>query len=379
MANLHKIDPVFWDKVRAYCHKDQKFDCLVWCNPQKTPSIQKKVLHTFPFINAVGLSLNYDEVLKFSDQQEIRYISPVRKATIALNDVRKIVDTNTLLRSKVRGKNVNVAVIDTGCNPHLDLVLGRNRIVKFEDFVNGKTKPYDDNGHGTFVCGVIGGNGLCSNAKFCGMAPECKLVVLKALNSEGETQVFTILNAMQWIVDHKDEFNIRVVCMSFGSEPLEQNDPLVIGAEVLWDNGIVVVCASGNDGANAETVKSPAISPKVLSVGACTRDGLGFKVADFSSFGVYNNIIRPDLVAPGVDVTSLNVGTPFYTAMSGTSVATPVVVGVVGLVLQKCPNLSPNKIKSLVLGSAEKHDSLPRVQAGAGIVNGANAISFLCD
>ena len=114
-------------------------------------------------------------------------------------------------------------------------------------------------------------------------------------------------------------------------------------------------------------------------MGACTRDGLGFKVAYFSSFGVYNNIIRPDLVAPGVDVTSLNVGTPFYTAMSGTSVATPVVVGVVGLVLQKCPNLSPNKIKSLVLGSAEKHDSLPRVQAGAGIVNGANAISFLCD
>lgn len=376
MPNFYKIDPFFWDKVKVYQHVSKKFDCLVWCRSADIFDIHQNVLHKFPFINAVGLSLEYDDILRLSDEQCVRYISPVKKANIALNNVRKTVDADTLFLSNIRGKNVTVAVIDTGCNPHLDLVLGRNRILAFKDFVNNKSQPYDDNGHGTFVCGVIAGNGLCSNSKFRGIAPECNLVVLKALDSNGETQVFTILNAMQWIIDHKEEYSIRVVCMSFGSEPLEQNDPLVVGAETLWDNGIVVVCASGNDGATPNTVKSPAISPKVLSVGACVDNGKTIEVADFSSFGIYDNIIRPDLVAPGVNVTSLNVGLPFYTSMSGTSVATPIVVGVVGLVLQKVPDIGPNKIKSLVLDSAQKLD-LPRSRAGAGVVNGANAISFL--
>lgn len=375
MANLSKIDPQIWDKVFTYSNNKTKIDCLAWLfDCDAFPKVDEQNIHFYPFLNAVGLNTTYKTILSLSDLDCIKYISSVKKAAVYLNKVCPLVDCVTLFKSNQQGRGVRVAVIDTGCALHPDLALGKNRIIKFVDFVNDKKFAYDDNGHGTFVCGVVGGNGLLSNTKFHGIAPKCELVVLKALNSNGETQVFTILDAMQWVMDNKDKFDIKVCCMSFGSEPLNQNDPLKIGAEVLWDNGVVVVCASGNDGASLEGVKSPAISSKIISVGACQQKNSELSVAKFSSWGEFEGINRPDLVAPGVDVCSLNTS-GFYTIMSGTSVSTPVVAGAVALILEN-KSLSPNQIKSLLLNSATPLQT-EKEKSGAGLLNISKTLSLV--
>ena len=346
MAILNKIDPSIWDKVSVFSSSKTKIDCLVWLNKNATQN-NFEYVHHYPFLNAFGTSASYDKILSLSDCVDVKYISSVSKACVYMNNVVSQVDAKTLYLSNNQGKGVCVAIIDTGCKNHLDLVLGKNRIKKFVDFVNHKQTPYDDNGHGTFVAGVVGGNGLLSNGAYHGIAPKCDYVILKALNSEGETQVFNILDAMQWVVDHKTEFGIKVVCMSFGSEPLDKFDPLAVGAEVLWDEGIVVVCASGNDGKSCLGVKSPAISPKVLSVGACEQKDGQLKVADFSSWGEKDGVLRPDVVAPGVGIVSTGVDQN-YTKMSGTSVSAPVVAGAVCLLLEH-NNLTPNIVKSKII------------------------------
>ena len=172
-------------------------------------------------------------------------------------------------------------------------------------------------------------------------------------------QANSILSAMQWIFENRQRFNIRLVCMSFGSVALGKNDPLMLGAEKLWDSGIVVVTAGGNSGPESETIKSPGSSYKVITVGALDdKRVLGepqydkFAVADFSSRGPINNTYKPDVIASGVDINGLNnKKSPFYTTMSGTSVSTPIVAGVCSRLIKKYPNYSPDRIKKLIISS----------------------------
>lgn len=186
-----------------------------------------KVLATFPFINALSLRLNTKKLNKLLTYNFVEYISSQANVFALMNIAKKIFKIN----SKVTGKNICIAYIDTGINPHLDFVLGKNRIIKFIDLINNKIFAYDDNGHGTFVCGVGSGNGLVSNKKYAGIAPDSLIVAIKALNKEGEANSTKILEAMQWIYDNYKKYDIKVVCMSFGSEPLGINDPIMKGAE----------------------------------------------------------------------------------------------------------------------------------------------------
>ena len=271
---------------------------------------------------------------------------------------------NSFYNQNFYGNNQTIAIIDTGINPHLDFVVPKNRIIKFVDLINNKNFPYDDNGHGTFVASIACGNGLKSGKKFCGVAPMANIVCIKALESTGETGAYKILEAMQWIFDNKIKYNIKVVCMSFGSSPIDKNDPLVVGAEALWNAGIVVVCAAGNSGPEMSTIKSPGVSTKIITVGGVDdhRDEYGgfvfenFEVADFSSRGPAYNYFKPDVVCPAVNI----VGADYlgdYIKMSGTSVATPMIAGACLLMLNTNNKLSPNQIKVKLIKNCKKISS----------------------
>lgn len=335
-----------------------------------------KILGEYPFISALALSANHQEIFSLASNGNILYIASVTCAKTLSYTSKKFINIHNLHDSGITGKNIRIAIIDTGCYPHIDLVLGQNRIIKFIDLINAKTYPYDDNGHGTFVTGVLAGNGLHSSAKFSGVAKNSELIIIKALNSEGQTQAFKVLEAMQWIYDNHKKYNIKVVCMSFGSAPLAKNDPLSLGANSLWDSGIVVVSAAGNDGPKPSTIKSPGSSSKIITVGAVDTIKSTIQMAKFSSRGPIFNTIKPDLVAPGVEITSLANNKSFYTKMSGTSVSAPFVAGVVALILQTNPNLTPNQIKAILLNSSTP---LPFSvnDCGAGLLNAKNAINLI--
>ena len=250
--------------------------------------------------------------------------------------------------------------IDTGIFPHCDFLIGRPRVEIFKDFVQNRTQPYDDNGHGTFVSGVCCGSGALSNFRFSGVAPKASIFALKALNAQGEASANKILDAMEWVFDHHKRLGIKVVCMSFGSEPLGHNDPIMLGADALWKDGVVVVAAAGNSGPEYQTIKSPGISGHIITVGGiddnrydnATFNKKYFEIADFSSRGPAFRNFKPDVVAPSVDIISCGTRTP-YTTLSGTSVATPMIAGLACLLLEKHKNATPNQIKTMLIRACQ--------------------------
>lgn len=371
--NFEKIDGALFDVSVLENKKAQ--NCVVFVKDFKKSKIKIKelfgesvILFEYPFLNAFGVSLESKSLDILSRFDFIEYVSSIKKANILLYNSRKFLKINQLHKKGILGAGTTVAVIDTGIKSHLDFVLGRNRIVCFKDFLNGKHYPYDDNGHGTFVSGVLAGSGIVEDGKFRGVAPGANLVVLKALDKKGETQVLTILSAMQWVVDNAKRYNIRVVCMSFGSTPQGENDPLILGAKVLWENGIVVVCAAGNDGPNENTIKSPGACPNVITVGSLDNlKDLELKIAPFSSRGPAFDFVKPEVIAPGVDIISTGLK-DFYTTMSGTSVSTPFVAGLCALMISEHPKLTPNLVKSLIINNATKICS-DENECGNGIIN----------
>src|SRR5471032_2643285 len=234
------------------------------------------------------------------------------------------------------GAGIGVAIIDSGIATwHDDLTntsstlypYGNQRVVKFVDFVNGQTAPYDDNGHGTHVAGIIAGNGLDSTGQKSGAAPDASLISLKVLDANGNGTVSNIIAALDWVLANHTTYNIRVVNMSVGAAIQESawTDPLTLAAKRVVDAGVVVVGAAGNFGKNTAGlpqyggISAPGNAPWVLTVGASSTQGTPVRTDDvvgtYSSRGptYIDFAAKPDLVAPGTGTVSLpSAGSNFY-------------------------------------------------------------------
>ena len=311
-----------------------------------------KIIKEYRFLNVFCLDATLVDVYDFARMPFVKYIAHSSKVQSFCNVARKIMGVDDI---EYDGENICVAIIETGISPHLDFTLGKNRIRKFIDFVSDKTMPYDDNGHGTFVAGVLCGSGLVSFGKYGGFAKNADIISVKALDKNGEATATTILDAIEWIYKNHKKYDIKVVCMSFGSEPLGYNDPIMRGAEKLWNSGIVVVAAAGNSGPDYYTIKSPGISSRIITVGGFDDNRIGdtynenfFEIAPFSSRGPAFSRIKPDVVAPSVDIVSCGRHSDYVT-LSGTSVSAPMIAGICAIILQKYPHLKPDQVKKIIL------------------------------
>jgi serine protease AprX len=319
------------------------------------------------------------------------------------------------------GAGVSVAVIDSGIAAwHDDLAgtgatiypYGNQRVKKFVDFVNGRTQPYDDNGHGSHVAGIIAGNGYDSRSDTAGnksgIAPGASLVSLKVLDANGVGTISNIIAALNWVAVNHKAYNIRVVNVSVGAKINESywTDPLTLAAKVVVEKGVVVVAASGNFGKNLlgkvqyGGITAPANAPWVLTVGASSTEGTLTRrddvMASFSSNGpTYIDFsAKPDLVAPGAGTISLavpgstffltkalyllngrpGIGYPAYLTLSGTSMAAPVVSGTVALMMQANPSLTPNLVKAILQYTSEEYQGYSPLRQGAGFLNSLGAV-----
>jgi serine protease AprX len=312
------------------------------------------------------------------------------------------------------GSGIGVAIIDSGITSWHDDLAGpqtsTQRVVRFVDFVNGQEAAYDDYGHGTHVAGIVAGNGHDSGGARSGIAPGVHLIVLKALDASGTGRISAVIAALDYVIAHRTELNIRVVNLSLraGVHESYESDPLTLAARRAVREGIVVTAAAGNLGRSAEGrmqyggITAPGNAPWVLTVGASshmgTTDRSDDSVATFSSRGpgAGGNTAKPDLVAPGVGIESLSVpestlyasrsqmllsgtiDTPYrpYLSLSGTSMSAPVVTGTVALMLQANPALTPNQVKAILQYTAEVHPEYDPLTQGAGFLNAKGAVDL---
>lgn len=353
----NKIDKTLLNIVE-FLQDDKKFQCIVRAYDYKRLKsilLHRKIeiLNEYLFIKSFRIYATRKQIIGLSNLSQVKFISSVSTASALMNVARKILGSEEL---QLTGEGVTIAFIDTGVTMHGDFCIGKRRIKYFKDFINNKEHPYDDNGHGTFVAGVCSGNGALSGGKFSGVAPRSNIISLKALNGLGEASADKILNAMEWVYLNHNEYDIKLVCMSFGSDPLGLNDPIMSGAEALWKEGLVVVAAAGNSGPEFQTIKSPGVSSQIITVGGFDDNRIDidsfnenfFEVADFSSRGPAFSRYKPDLVAPSVDIVSCG-REKAYTVLSGTSVATPMIAGLCALLLEQNSKLKPIEVKRLLL------------------------------
>lgn len=358
----NKIDPVLLNSINIKSNNTIKTIVLAKDYVNLKNALNREHIHIMkklPFINSYIIEIPLSMILHLSKLDEILYICADVKASTQMNIASRVIGADKFHRKGLYGKGLSVAIIDTGLYPHVDFTRPKYRIKHFIDLINGKPSPYDDNGHGTFVAGVVAGSGYASKGLYKGIAPKSNIVAFKTMDAQGGGDGSSILEAMQYISDHHKELNIKVLSMSLGaSAGSKQSDMLSKGAQRLWDKGIFVVAAAGNSGPNKATITTPGVNPTIMTVGASddnrtisTKDD---RVASFSSRGpVSPRIIKPEIVAPGVNITSTNNSkNPAYTIMSGTSVATPIVAGAALLYFEAYKDITPNKIKSLILKNA---------------------------
>jgi serine protease AprX len=299
--------------------------------------------------------------------------------------------------NRVTGRGVGVAVIDTGIAGDLpDFQTPGwqgSRVIASAVTNPCATDANDHYGHGTHVAGLIAGNSLLYPTdhpligKYMGVAPRANLVSVKVSDDDGNTTVLDVINGIQFAVDHKAAFNIRVINLSLSSAVAEsyKTDPLDAAVEQAWFKGIVVVAAAGNEAlANDGVMFAPANDPWVLTVGAiddrASFTNLDDILAAWSSRGLTQDGVRkPEVLAPGVGlVSTLAPNSDFveqcprcvvdgrYFRAGGTSMATAVVSGAAALLLEAHPDWTPAQVKGALMATL---DDVP----GAGGEINANA------
>jgi serine protease AprX len=288
------------------------------------------------------------------------------------------------------GKGIDVAVIDTGVTPVQGLdapgKVAYGPDLSFESQAPNLTR-LDTNGHGTFMAGLIAGN---DGVAYRGVAPDARIVSIKVGVADGAVDVTQVIAAIDWVVQHAHDpgYNIRVLNLSYGTNSTQayDADPLAFAVERAWKSGIVVVAAAGNagyqKGAGSPCLADPAYDPFVIGVGA--TDSMGTptlkddKVATFSSSGAAG-CKSPDFVTPGSHLQGLRVRGSYVDAShpegvidssffrgSGTSQAAALTSGAVALVLQRYPDLTPDRVKSYFASNAQGLSSTIGFQQGAG-------------
>lgn len=283
-------------------------------------------------------------------------------------------------RCRYTGKGITVAVLDTGVVEHPDLL---GRIVGFKDFVDGRKFAYDDSGHGTHVCGIIGGSGKVSGGRYQGIATEANFIVGKVLDQDGEGSADNMMRGLEWILDIRLRYHIKVLNISVGINNIrdkEKETRLREFMEFLWDCGIIVVCAAGNSGPGNGSISSLGKSRKLITVGC--HDGEFYKnmpgsCGNYSGRGdLFSPLRKPDIVAPGTNIVSCNAFYESirgkvrggYTAKSGTSMATPIISGIAAIFLEKYPHLKCDDFRKRLTYTATDLGE-PWNKQGWGMVN----------
>lgn len=255
----------------------------------------------------------------------------------------------------ITGKGITVAFLDSGIALHKDF---QNNSILFRNFVTGQKRPYDDYSHGTHIAGILASDTL-------GIAPDINIVALKVLDKYGNCSIPRFTEGIQWILAHKQQYDIRIVNISLGGQPpprQEDSQSLIQWVAKLWDAGLIVCCSAGNNGPKPNTITAPGTCKKIITVGA--SDG-----EHFSSAGIpLPYISKPEILAPGNGIKS-TLPQNRYGPKSGTSMSTAFISAYCALLLQLNGGLTNDSVKIRLMHAARPIPGRPYHMQGAGSVS----------
>ncbi|MCA0988643.1 S8 family serine peptidase [Guptibacillus algicola] len=386
---------------------------------------------SFKSLPIAGVVATADQINALAQQPEVRSIyfnaelEYDNAESTALTGVDKVRLDDAMRQANggmpVSGKGVGVVVNDSGVDgTHSDIkfgdhlvqnVLASTNLNALSDlapvtYVEDVPNTDNNSGHGTHVAGIVGGNGSKSAGKHEGVAPGANLI---GYGSGAGLAILDTIGGFDYALTHQAQYNIRVITNSWGATSdagtaFDPEDPINIATKKLYDRGIVTVFSAGNSGPAESTITGNyKKAPWVITVAAGDKQG---KLADFSSRGVKNKggtvivdgetfewVDAPTITTPGKDIISTRVISPttglsadkdaemiepaylpYYTTMSGTSMAAPHMAGIVALILDANPTLSPMEVKQIVQDTATNMPGYESWEVGAGYANAYAAV-----
>ena len=328
-----------------------------------------RVTDRFDLVRGVAADLPSDAVLAPSyvvaADRPLKLAGEITKRESGLDS--KARQTLKQGRPAAEGRGITVAVVDTGVADVSDL---KDRVTHVDVSGAPRTDAVQDGyGHGTFVAGLIAGDGLASGGLYGGVAPGAHILDVKVAADDGSTSLVGVLKGLQ-VAAHQG-VDVVNLSMSSGSPLPYQLDPLTLALDELWRRGVVVVVPAGNTGNGSNgTITSPGIDPMLLTVGSIDEQGTAIRSDDViaSSSGqgpAPQGIAKPDLAAAGSHLVSLRapgsvidttypgsrVGEAYFRG-SGTSFATAIASGAAAVLLKQRLELTPNQVKGVLVGTA---------------------------
>ncbi|NLM35241.1 MAG: S8 family serine peptidase [Clostridiales bacterium] len=341
-------------------------------------------LHSYNFICA---TLTPKAIKRIIELPEVEHISLDSYAFLCGSSVFSANGVSIKGKCSLTGKGIGIALIDSGAYPHPDLETPNNKIKNFIDLINNYKYPYDDNGHGTFMAGLICGSGYASKGMYKGVAENSHLYVIKAFNSLGRAYISDLLYAISLLIDDCEQYNIRIACLPF--EILEYDPYNMKIFSQLFDKlislGIIPVVPTGSLGNMEGTITGIAALGNCITVGGLDTTSSRIRCYSYSSAGPAGKDDKPNLVAACVDLCSLNSNPNYiperngvklyphklekaYTTYTGTSCAAAYISGIIAMLIENNSELQFKDICSLIKVSSNRIDESHWLQ-GDGILD----------
>ena len=355
---------------------------------KKINSYKGTVYHIIESINVISAELNSRGIERIIEYPEIEKIYLDEYLFLCGMSVTTANKVHFSEKYSLSGTGIGIGLIDSGVFPHEDLLSPSSKIELFVDLINELHYPYDDNGHGTSIAGILCGSGLSSDNMYKGICSKSKLFCYKAFDKLGKGFASDILYSIECLINMPKENNIKILCLPF--ELLTHNAFIISCFDIIFNHaiskGLIPIVPSGSKLNNQSSIMGIATLPNCITVSGLNTTNSIVKAYEYSSAGSYGKLSKPDLSAACVNIVSLNCDTNYiseknnfklypnkleskYKTFSGTSIAVAYISGLCALICENNPSINFKDMNSLLKVSSELIDDIPKYIQGEGVVN----------
>ena len=355
---------------------------------KKINSYKGTVHHIIESANLISAELNFRGIDRLTEYPEISKIYLDEYLFLCGMSVTSANKVHFSEKHSLSGTGVGIGLIDSGIFPHQDLTSPSTRIDLFEDLINNLHYPYDDNGHGTSMAGILCSSGLSSNNMYKGICSKSRLFCYKAFDKLGKGFASDILYSIESLSNISKENNIKILCLPF--ELLTHNTFIISCFDSVFNyaisKGLIPIVPSGSNLNNQSSIMGISTLPNCITVAGLNTATPIIKPYIYSSGGPYGKLLKPDLSAACVNVVSLNCDNNYisekngiklypskldvpYKTFTGSSIATAYISGLCALLCEKNPSITFKDMSSLLKVACDPIADISKAIQGEGTVN----------